>query len=107
MSPPLRARPTRVPEAVPGNPIAPLRVADHVPSLIDGVLQPRSTHGFDLPIIDPASETVVSYLREADAVCTHLLFLVGLRNKIAVFGQWVYHYFTYKRGARIIINLKD
>ncbi len=34
----------------------------------------------------------------------HLLFLVGLRNKIAVVGQWIYAYFTFKRGARIIIR---
>lgn len=32
----------------------------------------------------------------------HLLFLVGLRNKLAVLLQWVYSYFTYKRGARVI-----
>jgi NADH dehydrogenase len=32
----------------------------------------------------------------------HLLFLVGFRNKLAVFMQWVYSYATYKRGARII-----
>jgi len=32
----------------------------------------------------------------------HLVFLVGFRNKLAVFLQWVYSYFTYKRGARII-----
>ncbi len=32
----------------------------------------------------------------------HLLFLIGFRNRIAVFWQWVYSYFTYKRGARII-----
>ena len=32
----------------------------------------------------------------------HLIFLVGFRNKLAVFMQWVYSYFTYKRGARII-----
>ncbi len=32
----------------------------------------------------------------------HLLFLVGFRNKIAVIWQWMYGYFTYKRGARII-----
>ena len=44
-----------------------LRVADHVPSLIDGELQPRSARGFDLPIVDPSSERIVSQLREADA----------------------------------------
>ncbi len=32
----------------------------------------------------------------------HLVFLVGLRNKVFVFLQWVYSYLTYKRGARII-----
>ncbi|RYD34225.1 MAG: NAD(P)/FAD-dependent oxidoreductase [Verrucomicrobiaceae bacterium] len=32
----------------------------------------------------------------------HLLFLVGFRNRIAVVVQWVYSYFTWKRGARII-----
>lgn len=37
----------------------------------------------------------------------HLLFLVGLRNKIAVVFNWVYSYVTYKRGARIITGLKE
>lgn len=32
----------------------------------------------------------------------HLLFLVGFRSKISVLLSWVYSYFTYKRGARII-----
>jgi NADH dehydrogenase len=32
----------------------------------------------------------------------HLLFLIGLRNKVAVVLQWMYSYFAYKRGARII-----
>lgn len=32
----------------------------------------------------------------------HLLFLVGLRNRIAVFTQWVYAYVTWRRGARVI-----
>ena len=32
----------------------------------------------------------------------HLMFLVGFRNKFSVLMQWIYSYFTYKRGARII-----
>lgn len=32
----------------------------------------------------------------------HLVFLVGFRNKISVLIQWMYSYFTYKRGARVI-----
>ncbi|HEX2099663.1 MAG TPA: NAD(P)/FAD-dependent oxidoreductase, partial [Candidatus Synoicihabitans sp.] len=32
----------------------------------------------------------------------HLIFLVGLRNKLSVATQWLYSYVAYKRGARII-----
>jgi len=35
----------------------------------------------------------------------HLLFLVGFRNRLAVLTQWVYSYFAYKRGARIIFGV--
>jgi NADH dehydrogenase len=35
----------------------------------------------------------------------HLIFLVGFRNKLSVFFQWTYAYFTYKRGARIITGV--
>lgn len=35
----------------------------------------------------------------------HLVFLVGFRNKLFVFMQWVYSYLTYKRGARIITGI--
>lgn len=32
----------------------------------------------------------------------HLIFLVGLRNRISVFIQWVWSYIAWHRGARII-----
>jgi NADH:ubiquinone reductase (H+-translocating) len=32
----------------------------------------------------------------------HLIFLVGLRNRIQVFFQWIWKYLTYARGARLI-----
>lgn len=34
----------------------------------------------------------------------HLYFLIGFENKLVVLWQWAYSYFTYKRGARIIIS---
>jgi NADH dehydrogenase len=34
----------------------------------------------------------------------HVLFLIGFDNKLTVLVQWAYSYFTYKRGARIIIG---
>lgn len=35
----------------------------------------------------------------------HLLFLTGFRNRVAVLLQWMYAYFAFKRGARIITGL--
>jgi len=34
----------------------------------------------------------------------HLVFLIGFRNRVSVFLSWVHSYFTYKRGARIIMG---
>ncbi len=36
----------------------------------------------------------------------HLMFLVGFRNKAAVFMQWLYAYIRYRRGARIITGVQ-
>lgn len=36
----------------------------------------------------------------------HLLFLAGFRNRLAVLLQWIYSYFSFKRGARIITGIK-
>lgn len=38
-------------------------------------------------------------------LAVHLMFLIGFRNKFSVLVQWIYSYFTYKRGARIITGL--
>ena len=35
----------------------------------------------------------------------HLVFLIGFRNKVAVMVDWMYSYFAYKRGARIITSV--
>jgi len=37
----------------------------------------------------------------------HLIFLIGFRNKLSVVLQWVYAYWTYQRGARIITGLEE
>jgi len=42
------------------------------------------------------------YLAWAAWLFVHLIFLIGFRNRFSVFTSWVYSYFTYKRGARII-----
>src|ERR1700758_2376207 len=35
-------------------------------------------------------------------ISVHIFFLIGFRNRIAVFSQWVWTYFTFTRGARLI-----
>jgi NADH dehydrogenase len=34
----------------------------------------------------------------------HIFFLIGFRNRISVFAAWVWTYFTFTRGARLIIG---
>jgi NADH dehydrogenase len=34
----------------------------------------------------------------------HILYLAGFRNRVTVFVQWAYAYFTWQRGVRIIAN---
>lgn len=42
------------------------------------------------------------FLAWAAWVFVHLVFLIGFRNRSAVFLQWIWAYFTYGKGARII-----
>jgi NADH dehydrogenase len=37
----------------------------------------------------------------------HLFFLVSFRQKLVTFGNWVWNYFTYDRGTRLIIRPFD
>jgi len=32
----------------------------------------------------------------------HVFFLIGFRNRVLVFLEWAWSYFTYERGARLI-----
>ena len=34
----------------------------------------------------------------------HIYFLIGFKNKLFVFAQWAWSYFTFKRGARLIVD---
>lgn len=38
-------------------------------------------------------------------LAVHLIFLVGFRNRISVFISWIYNYFAYRGGARIITGM--
>jgi NADH dehydrogenase len=32
----------------------------------------------------------------------HLIYLIGFRNRVIVLANWIYNYFTYDRGVRLI-----
>jgi len=34
----------------------------------------------------------------------HIMYLIGFRNKIVVLSNWIYHFFTYERGTRLIFR---
>jgi NADH dehydrogenase len=34
----------------------------------------------------------------------HLMYLVGFRNRLIVFVQWAWNYFTFRRGERLIVE---
>jgi NADH dehydrogenase len=36
----------------------------------------------------------------------HIVFLAGFRNRIVVFVNWIYHYFTYDLGLRSIVGAR-
>jgi len=40
-------------------------------------------------------------------VFVHLMYLVEFENRLLVFVEWVYNYFTRNRGARLITNNQD
>jgi NADH dehydrogenase len=35
-------------------------------------------------------------------ITVHIFFLIGFRNRVAVFAAWIWTYFTFSRGARLI-----
>ena len=37
-------------------------------------------------------------------IFVHILFLIGFRNRVKVLFEWAWAYFTYQRGARLIIG---
>jgi NADH dehydrogenase len=34
----------------------------------------------------------------------HILYIIGFRNKAVIFINWVWSYFTYDKGTRLIIR---
>jgi len=45
---------------------------------------------------------ISGYLAWLSWLFIHIFFLIGFRNRLIVFIQWAWSYFTYERGARLI-----
>lgn len=64
-----------------------------------------ATIGRSSAVADIRGRKLTGYPAWLTWAAVHLLFLIGFRNKFSVLMQWMYSYFTYKRGARIITGI--
>ena len=63
-----------------------------------------ATIGRASAVVDLGWTTMTGYLGWLAWLFIHLIFLIGFRNKLSVLLNWIYAYFAYKGGARIIIG---
>lgn len=61
-----------------------------------------ATIGRSSAIAQFASMQIKGFVAWLAWLAIHLLFLVGMRNRISVFISWVWSYFSWQKGARII-----
>ena len=65
-----------------------------------------ATIGRSRAVVDVRGFHITGFIAWIMWLFTHLLFLIGFRNRMAVFFQWLYAYATFRRGARIIWTQK-
>ncbi|MGB3591493.1 MAG: NAD(P)/FAD-dependent oxidoreductase [Nonlabens sp.] len=63
-----------------------------------------ATIGRNKAVADVAGITLGGFLAWITWLAVHLYFLVGVRNRLVVFLNWVYNYFNFDRAARVIIR---
>jgi NADH:ubiquinone reductase (H+-translocating) len=104
-------------QPVPGVSPAAMQMAKHVARIIDSELAGRpdartpfkywdkgtmATIGRSKAVVMIGKFHMTGTIAWLAWLALHLVFLIGFRNKVAVMIQWIYSYFAYKRGARII-----
>ena len=113
-------------KAVPGVSPAAMQMAQRVAQIINDELNGKAGNRAKFKYWDKGSMATIGRSKAVAVVgkikltgfiawmawlSLHLVFLIGFRNKLIVLIQWIYSYFTYKRGARIITerppNLKN
>ncbi len=63
-----------------------------------------ATIGRNKAVADVAGITLGGFLAWFTWLAVHLYFLLGVRNRLVVFLNWVYNYFNFDRASRLIIR---
>lgn len=63
-----------------------------------------ATIGRNKAVADVKGFTLGGFLAWFTWLAVHLYFLVGVRNRLVVFLNWIYNYFNFDRAARLIIR---
>lgn len=64
-----------------------------------------ATIGRNRAVVDgPFKLTIGGFVGWFVWMFVHLFSIIGIRRKLLVFSNWVWNYFTYNRGNRLIIN---
>jgi len=67
-----------------------------------------ATIGRNKAVVDlPGNITVGGLMAWLIWMFVHLMSIIGLRNKLVIFSNWAWNYFTYDRGTRLIIRKFD
>jgi NADH dehydrogenase len=103
---------------VPGVAQPAMQMGDHVARMISADLAGRTRPAFryfdkgDMATIGrmaavakvewPFKAHFGGFLAWITWITVHIFFLIGFRNRLAVFASWIWTYFTFTRGARLI-----
>ncbi|GAB3529348.1 NAD(P)/FAD-dependent oxidoreductase [Pontibacter brevis] len=85
-----------LPRIIRGRPLEPFKYHDKGSLAIVG----RNRAVADLP----KDRHLSGFLAWTIWLFVHIMFLVGFRNKLVVLSNWLYRFFTYERGTRLIIR---
>lgn len=110
-------------QQVPGVAQPAMQMGDHVGKMIEQDLarQPRTPFRYfdkgDMATIGrmaavarlkwPVKANVSGFPAWVTWLTIHIFFLIGFRNRVAVLIDWVWNYFTFTRGARLIYGSQD
>jgi NADH:ubiquinone reductase (H+-translocating) len=66
-----------------------------------------ATIGRSAAVVSVAGIQVKGFIAWLMWLFVHLVFLMNMRNRVSVFLHWVWSYFTWQRGARVIPSSSD